>query len=323
MQALTLQKRYICGPFRVLAIQGGHDRFRFQAGKTFLATLLLLVIFFHIFLFYPPPLGNLSLTNVLEPPESIGTEPLNLTSTPPRQMPHGLPPRSGEGKNPPDLKIRQTFPERQEERNEMVRVIKGYGMEDEAVARVMSVVPRHRFVPFWLRGRSYDDSPLPIGYGQTISQPFIVAEMTRALQLSSGSRVLEIGTGSGYQAAVLAEFTRHVFSIEIVRELAEQARERLKELGYESIKIKVGDGWNGWPEEAPFDGIIVTCAAGQIPPPLVRQLAPGGKMVIPVGAPFSTQWLMLLTKDPDGKVSTQNLMAVSFVPFIHDDAGNR
>ena len=151
-------------------------------------------------------------------------------------------------------------------------------------------------------------------------EPYIVAEMTRQLRLKPGARVLEIGAGSGYQAAVLTEFTPHVYTIEIIEALANSAAERLDRLGYDVVRVKHGDGYHGWPEEAPFDGIIVTCASGQIPPPLVEQLAPGGRMVIPVGAVFATQSLMLVQKDADGTVRSRSLMPVRFVPLVRPDA---
>lgn len=198
----------------------------------------------------------------------------------------------------------------------MVEVIRRYGLTDEPILRAMAAVPRHEFVPPSQSARAYDDTPLPIGYGQTISQPYIVAEMTRLLKLTPEKRVLEIGTGSGYQAAVLTEFTAHVYTVEIIKPLADSAKERLKRLGYDVVKVRHGDGYYGWPEEAPFDAIIVTCAAGQIPPPLLRQLAPGGRMVIPVGPAFATQWLMLVEKDRDGRVRSRALMPVRFVPLV-------
>jgi protein-L-isoaspartate(D-aspartate) O-methyltransferase len=198
----------------------------------------------------------------------------------------------------------------------MLAVISGYGMKDPDVLQAMSRVPRHEFVPDKNRRYSYQDAPLPIGYGQTISQPYIVAEMTRQLQLTPTSKVLEIGTGSGYQAAVLAELTSSVYSIEIIEPLQERARNTLAENGYDKINLRHGDGYYGWPEAAPFDGIIVTCAAGEIPPPLVKQLAAGGRMLIPVGKRFGTQYLILVTKDQDGSVSSRNLMAVRFVPLV-------
>ncbi|MEJ2058271.1 MAG: protein-L-isoaspartate(D-aspartate) O-methyltransferase [Desulfofustis sp.] len=198
----------------------------------------------------------------------------------------------------------------------MLAVISAYGMQDSDVLKAMSRVPRHEFVPEKNRSHSYQDTPLGIGYGQTISQPYIVAEMTRQLQLSPSSKVLEIGTGSGYQAAVLAEFTAKVYSIEIIEPLLERARTTLEKNGYEKINLRHGDGYYGWPEAAPFDGIIVTCAAGEIPPPLVEQLAVGGRMLIPVGKRFGTQYLILVKKDQDGSISSRNLMAVRFVPLV-------
>lgn len=191
-----------------------------------------------------------------------------------------------------------------------------YGLEDHGVLQAMGQVPRHEFVPEKSRRYSYNDTPLPIGYGQTISQPYIVAEMTRQLQLTPSSKVLEIGTGSGYQAAVLAELTSHVYSIEIIEPLQDRSRETLEKTGYHDIRLRHGDGYYGWPEAAPFNGIIVTCAAGHIPPPLVEQLATGGRMLIPVGKRFGTQYLILVTKNHDGSISSRNLMPVRFVPLV-------
>ena len=205
----------------------------------------------------------------------------------------------------------------------MVQVIRWYGLADQAILNAMTAVPRHEFVPGGLAASAYADRPLAIGHGQTISQPYIVAEMTRQLALTPKSRVLEIGTGSGYQAAVLAEFTPHVYTIEIVKPLADAAAKRLKRLGYDVVQTRHGDGYHGWKEHAPYDAVIVTCAAGQIPPPLLRQLAPGGRMVIPVGARFATQSLMLVTKDKDGTVRSRNLMAVAFVPLLRKDPTSR
>jgi len=199
----------------------------------------------------------------------------------------------------------------------MVRTIqRSYGLNDKSVLAAMSAVPRHWFVPDRYQSKAYRDTPLPIGYGQTISQPYMVAEMTRLLQLRRNSRVLEIGTGSGYQAAVLTEFTPHVYTIEIVKPLATAVARRFKLLGYSTIRAKRGDGYHGWPGGGPFDAIIVTCAAGQIPPPLVKQLARGGRMVIPVGRAFATQWLMLVVKDAEGKTRSRALSPVRFVPLL-------
>lgn len=183
------------------------------------------------------------------------------------------------------------------------------------VVAAMRRVERHRFVPSELSSSAYLNRPLPIGHGQTISQPFIVALMTDLLKIVAGDRVLEIGTGSGYQAAVLSELGAEVYSIEIIASLAKQAEERLKSAGYLNVSTRVADGYYGWPEAAPFDAIIVTAAAGHVPEPLVGQLKAGGRMVIPLGSKFSTQSLMLLEKQPDGTVSTRDVLPVLFVPL--------
>jgi len=184
------------------------------------------------------------------------------------------------------------------------------------VLKAVSTVPRHEFVPDRLRGDAYADRPLPIGYGQTISQPFIVALMTDLVRVGSDHAVLEVGTGSGYQAAVLAHLARRVYTIEIVPGLADSAATRLQRLGYSNVVTRTGDGYYGWEEAAPFDSIIVTAAASQIPPPLIRQLKPEGRMVIPVGAPFAVQYLVLAERDADnGRVTTRQLLPVRFVPL--------
>jgi protein-L-isoaspartate(D-aspartate) O-methyltransferase len=183
------------------------------------------------------------------------------------------------------------------------------------VARAMAAVPRSEFVPGDLRAQAADDAALPIGWGQTISQPSLVAWMTRALQLGPGSRVLEIGTGSGYQAAILAEIAGEVFTIERVPELAAAARERLVRLGYTRIRFRVGDGALGWPEAAPFDGIVVTAAASALPPALMAQLGRGARLVAPVGA-AEEQVLVLLEKRPDGRLRRRELCSVRFVPLV-------
>jgi protein-L-isoaspartate(D-aspartate) O-methyltransferase len=183
------------------------------------------------------------------------------------------------------------------------------------VVAAMRKVERHRFVPLWLRPLAYLNRPLPIGHGQTISQPFIVALMTELMKLKPGDRVLEIGTGSGYQAAVLAEIAGSVYSIEIVEPLGREAGERLKELGYRNVQTRVGDGYYGWPDAAPFDSIMVTAAASHVPPPLIKQLKPGGRMVIPLGTQFATQSLMLVEKQPDGSVTSRQILPVMFVPL--------
>ena len=185
----------------------------------------------------------------------------------------------------------------------------------ERVMGAMAKVPRHEFVPALERHNAYANRPLPIGRGQTISQPFIVALMTDLMEVKPGDRVLEIGTGSGYQAAILAELAKAVYTIEIIEPLGKQAQERLQNLGYRNVLTKVGDGYYGWEQYAPFDSIIVTALASHIPPPLVKQLKPGGRMVIPVGTQFLTQYLMLVEKNPDGTVSSKQLLPVRFVPL--------
>jgi protein-L-isoaspartate(D-aspartate) O-methyltransferase len=189
------------------------------------------------------------------------------------------------------------------------------GIKDEGVLRAMRQVPRHLFVPEGSEGSAYGDFPLSIGYGQTISQPYIVAFMTELLEPGEDDLALEVGTGSGYQAAVLGEIVKKVFTIEIIPPLGNAAEKRLKELGYESITVKVADGYYGWEDHAPFDCIVVTAAADHIPPPLIKQLKKGGKMAIPVGHPFSVQNLMLVEKSEDGEVKTRNVLPVRFVPF--------
>lgn len=189
------------------------------------------------------------------------------------------------------------------------------GITDRNVIGAMMSVPRHKFVSDKYKRRAYDDNPLPIGYGQTISQPYIVAYMTEFLNLNKTSTVLEIGTGSGYQAAVLSPMVKHVCTIEIIPELAQSAALRLKNLGYNNVAVAIGDGYYGWNKHAPFDAIIVTAAAGHIPPPLLQQLKKNGRMVIPVGGPFMIQNLILINKDKDGNITTRNLIPVRFVPL--------
>lgn len=188
------------------------------------------------------------------------------------------------------------------------------GVTDQQTLRAMRKVPRHLFVPEEYIKEAYDDNPLPIGYGQTISQPYIVAFMTEVSKPSPDKKVLEIGTGSGYQAAVMAEITDKVYTIEIVPELARESAERLKKMGYTNITGKFGDGYKGWPEHAPFDIIIVTAAPEQIPQPLIDQLAENGRLVIPVGAPAAVQELILIEKK-NGKIEKSRLTFVRFVPF--------
>jgi len=186
---------------------------------------------------------------------------------------------------------------------------------DERVMRVMGAVGRHRFVPTQLQAQAYENRPLPIGYGQTISQPYIVALMTDLLELEAGDVVLEIGTGSGYQAAILSRLVSRVYSIEIIPELAESASKRLQRLGFENVEVKNADGYFGWQQHAPFDAIIVTAASSHIPPPLVSQLKPGGVLMLPVGPAFQVQQLSLVRKDPDGELTTRQILPVRFVPF--------
>ena len=191
---------------------------------------------------------------------------------------------------------------------------------DPRVMTAIGRVPRHEFVPAALRGHAYDNRPLPIGFGQTISQPYIVALMSDLIKPRPGDSVLELGTGSGYQAAMLAELTGHVYSIEIIEELGEQAAGRLSRLGYDNITLRIGDGYHGWEEHAPFDAIVVTAAASHVPPPLVAQLKPGGRMIIPVGSRFLTQQLVLIEKDPGGQLVTRQILPVTFVQLTgeHD-----
>lgn len=205
---------------------------------------------------------------------------------------------------------------RANERHRMAELqIEHRNVSDPAVLQAMRKVPRHEFVPVRLYKRAYGDNPLPIGHGQTISQPYIVAYMTEQLDLAPGDRVLEIGTGSGYQAAVLAMIAREVVTIEIIGALAESAAVRLERLGFNNITAIHGDGYFGWPPRAPYDAIIVTAAAEHVPPPLVRQLKPGARMAIPVGQSGWTQNLLLVEKRSDGTIRTRNLMPVRFVPF--------
>ena len=201
-----------------------------------------------------------------------------------------------------------------EARTRMVRSqIEARGIEDERVIEAMLAVPRHEFIPEQYRHYAYRDSPVPIGHGQTISQPYIVALMTEELSLSTADRVLEVGTGSGYQAAVLAEIVKEVYTIEIVQPLGEQAEERLRGLGYDNIKVKIGDGYEGWEEYAPYDRVIVTCAPTDIPQPLIDQMKEGGIMVIPVGS-AGFQYLYRVKKYM-GEAQREKVIPVSFVPL--------
>ncbi len=213
----------------------------------------------------------------------------------------------------PEFEEDETMAQR---RADMVRSqIARRGIKSQQVLDALTRVPRHRFVPEGYQRRAYDDSPLPIGHGQTISQPYIVALMTEVLQVEPDDRVLEIGAGSGYQAAILAELVREVVTIEIVEPLARSVATLFEELGYRNITALFGDGYFGWEQGAPYDAIIVTAAATHIPPPLIAQLKPGGRMVIPVGDSAWTQNLLLVKKDEQGEIRTENLMPVRFVPL--------
>lgn len=208
-------------------------------------------------------------------------------------------------------------------RTEMLeRQLKERGIRDPEVLRAMNTVPREEFVPAAVRERAYDDSPLPIGYGQTISQPYIVAFMTELARVGPGDVVLDIGTGSGYQAAVLAEIVDRVYSIEIIPELAEEATERLGRLGYDTVTVREGDGWKGWPEHAPFDAIIVAAAPETVPEPLIDQLKPGARLILPVGDVY--QELVVITRRKDGSIDRESVAPVRFVPMtgIAQDENN-
>jgi protein-L-isoaspartate(D-aspartate) O-methyltransferase len=196
--------------------------------------------------------------------------------------------------------------------------LKTRGIHHAGTLKAMASVPRHKFVPPGLQNVAYQDGALPIGDEQTISQPYIVAFMTQAIEPKPGYKVLEIGTGSGYQAAILAEIVDSVFSIEIIKSLGSKTKQLLKDLGYENIWVKIGDGYHGWVEHAPFDAIIVTAAAEEVPPKLIEQLKEGGKMIIPTGKTFGIQSLMLLSKIK-GKIRTKELLPVRFVPFTRQD----
>jgi protein-L-isoaspartate(D-aspartate) O-methyltransferase len=214
-------------------------------------------------------------------------------------------------------------------REEMVRTqLAGWrwgveGVRDPLVLEVFRQVPRHRFVANALVPHAYEDRPLPTGYGQTISQPYIVAKMTELVEPRKEHRTLEIGTGSGYQAAILSRLVANVYTIEIIEPLGATARERLAALGYKNVEVRVGDGYYGWPEKGPFDSILVTAAANHVPPPLIEQLKPGGRLVVPIGNPFQTQRLMLVTKGSKGPrdIRIKDIMPVSFVPLVSGSSG--
>jgi protein-L-isoaspartate(D-aspartate) O-methyltransferase len=210
--------------------------------------------------------------------------------------------------------LQQDDPYKEKRAKMVTQQIESRGVKDETVLKAMRTVKRHLFVPENLSSYAYDDRPLPIGYGQTISQPYIVAYMTEAVRPQPQFKVLEVGTGSGYQAAVLAGIIKEVYTIEIIPELGKPAAKRLKDLGYNNVQVKTGDGYFGWKEQAPYDAILVTAASEYIPPPLIEQLKDGGKMVIPVGSPYMTQMLMLVEKKGK-KTTTKSLFPVVFVPF--------
>jgi protein-L-isoaspartate(D-aspartate) O-methyltransferase len=202
-----------------------------------------------------------------------------------------------------------------------VRATSGYTRRsylDDAVMNAIRTVPRHEFVPEELRRYAYANRPLPIGEGQTISQPYIVALMTDLADVGPESVVLEVGTGSGYQAAVLAEIVAHVYTIEIIGALGRRAARTLERLGYENVTVKIGDGYLGWPEYAPFDAIVVTAAPDVVPPPLIEQLKVGGKLVVPVGPENRVQLLQVLEKRPGGQIRTTDVLPVTFVPLTRD-----
>jgi len=205
------------------------------------------------------------------------------------------------------------------EREDLVkRHIVAEGIKDPAVIQSMLTVPREEFVPKSYKRRAYQNNPLPLGYGKTISPPSIVALMTELLSVDEDDRVLEIGTGSGYQAAVLAQIVDTVFTIEIIEPLGVSAQKRIKRIGYENIHVRIGDGYYGWEEEAPFDAIIVTAAADHIPPPLLKQLKKGGKMCIPVGQTYFPQILKVVEKDKRGNITVHDILPVMFVPFTRE-----
>ena len=209
--------------------------------------------------------------------------------------------------------------DRKADRDKMVKEqIEARGINDQVILEAMRRVLRHRLVPDDQKGNAYIDSPLPIGEGQTISQPYLVAYMTEMIKPKEGMKILEIGTGSGYQAAVLAEIVDEVYTLEIVPELGQKAEKTLKELGYENIHVRVADGYNGWEEQASFDAIVVTAAADHIPPSLIQQLKDGGRMIIPIDSGDPAQQLVLVEKKR-GKVTTKNILPVRFVPFTRSD----
>jgi len=250
------------------------------------------------------------------PTSSVGTAPDTLAGEQSARA-GGQEPADPNGTLEPRLTRRHpAFGERTGERRRMVvRQIQARAVTDPRVLEAMREVPRHAFVPESYQDEAYEDYPLPIGQDQTISQPYIVAFMTEALHLDPNSRVLEIGTGSGYQAAVCAQIAREVYTMEIVPELAQSAAQTLKELGYTNVHVRAGDGFFGWQDQAPFDAIIGTAAAGQIPKPLLDQLKPQGRMILPCGDADGLQYLTLITKDRRGELSQRRILPVRFVPM--------
>jgi protein-L-isoaspartate(D-aspartate) O-methyltransferase len=195
------------------------------------------------------------------------------------------------------------------------RQLKGRDIRDKGVLQAMNTVERHLFVPRGFQQYAYHDRPLPIGFGQTISQPYMVAVMTQALELGGDEKVLEIGTGSGYQAAVLSDLVKEVYTIEIIKGLGQKAAQTLKAHGFNNVRVKIGDGFDGWPEYAPYDGILITCAVNTIPEPLVEQLKVGGRMVLPIGKTLRIQKLKVLTKENNGKLREKAILDCVFVPM--------
>lgn len=219
----------------------------------------------------------------------------------------------------PKEKIEEKIDKYATARNYMVeRYLRGDGIVDEKVLKSMNKVPRHKFVLEKYLSRAYENTPLPIGYGQTISQPSVVALMTELLKPDKDDIAFEVGTGSGYQAAVLSQIVKSVYTKEIIPPLGKAAKKRLKEIGYDNIEVKIGDGYYGWEEYAPFDCIIVTAASDHIPPPLIKQLKNGGRMAIPVGHPFQVQHLILVEKSEEGNIQTKYILPVRFVPFVRE-----
>lgn len=284
-----------------------------------LALLLLVVLF--VVIFAVKSSTNQGLVLAAEDKEADANQvPIDVNEQPEqkREVPEDI-------KVPRPEHTHPAFAQRLQERARMVAIyIRGAGIRDPNVLNSLSTVPRHAFVRRGDLYRAYRDHPIPIGLGQTISQPYIVAYMTEALKLNPDSRVLEVGTGSGYQAAVCAEIAREVYTIEILEELAKSAEQRLKELDYRNVFVKAADGYFGWKEKGPFDAIIVTCVAGFVPPPLIKQLKPNGRMILPHGSPFGEQHLVLITKDSKDQVHSRRLLPVRFVPMVgHIDKAER